>query len=146
MDLLFLILVQKTKFFRLILIFTLKITLIYFLYLLRAKENDMSSAKILHVELRSKSSIQIKSKYHFIPFQEEFWPLRTRITRHRIRRLRITSHKSRLIFWEEVIAIYYLRLKVSSKKILLFSRYSNFCIFCPSFLYFPDSKGHIKVE
>lgn len=145
MNLLFLILVQKTNFFRLILIFTLKITLIYFLYLLRAKEN-MSSAKILHVELRSKSSIQIKSKYHFIPFQEEFWPLRTRITRHRIRRLGITSHKSRLIFWEEVITIYYLRLKVSSKKILLFSRYSNFCIFCPSFLYFLDSKGYIKVE
>ena len=30
---------------------------------------------------------------------------------------------------------------ISSKKLFLFSRYSNFCNFFPSFPHFPDSKG-----
>ena len=34
----------------------------------------------------------------------------------------------------------------SSKKLFLFSRYSNFCNFSSSFPYFPDSKGQMEVE
>ena len=34
----------------------------------------------------------------------------------------------------------------SSKKLFSFSRYSNFCIFSPSFPHFPDSKGQMEVE
>ena len=35
---------------------------------------------------------------------------------------------------------------ISSKKLFLFSRYSNFCLFFPYFPHFPDSKGQMKVE
>ena len=35
---------------------------------------------------------------------------------------------------------------ISSKKLFSFLRYSIFCNFPPSFLYFPDSKGQMKVE
>ena len=35
---------------------------------------------------------------------------------------------------------------VSSKKLILFLRYSNFCNFFPCFPNFPDSKGQMQVE
>ena len=35
---------------------------------------------------------------------------------------------------------------ISSKKLFLFSRYSNFCNFFPSFPHVPDSKGQMEVE
>ena len=35
---------------------------------------------------------------------------------------------------------------ISSKKLVLFLVYSNFCNFFPSFLHFPDSKGQMEVE
>ena len=35
---------------------------------------------------------------------------------------------------------------ISLKKLFLFSRYSNFCIFFPSFPHFSDSKGQMEVE
>ena len=35
---------------------------------------------------------------------------------------------------------------ISSKKLFLLSRYSNFYNFFPSFSHFPDSKGQMEVE
>ena len=35
---------------------------------------------------------------------------------------------------------------IPSKKVFLFSRYSNFCNFFVSFPHFPDSKGHMEIE
>ena len=35
---------------------------------------------------------------------------------------------------------------ISSKKLFSFLRYSNFCIFLPSFPHFPDSKDQMEVE
>ena len=35
---------------------------------------------------------------------------------------------------------------ISSKKFFSFSRYSNFCIFSPSFPHFPDTKEQMEVE
>ena len=35
---------------------------------------------------------------------------------------------------------------ISSKKLFSFSRYSNFCIFFPSFPHYPDSKGQMEAE
>ena len=35
---------------------------------------------------------------------------------------------------------------ISSKKFFLFSRYSKFCNFLPSFPHFPDTKGRMEVE
>ena len=35
---------------------------------------------------------------------------------------------------------------ISSKKLISFTRYSNFCIFSPFFPHFPDSKGQREVE
>ena len=37
-------------------------------------------------------------------------------------------------------------LLISSKKLFLFSRYSNFCNFSPFFPLFPRTKGQMKVE
>ena len=35
---------------------------------------------------------------------------------------------------------------ISSKRLYLFSRYSNFCNFVPSFPHLPDPKGQVDVE
>ena len=35
---------------------------------------------------------------------------------------------------------------ISSKKLFLFSRCSNFCKFIPSYPHFPDTKGQIEAE
>ena len=52
------------------------------------------------------------------------------------------------IFWSNNIGLQKLwkMYFISSKKLLSFSRYSNFCNFFPSFLHFQDSKGQMEVE
>ena len=54
----------------------------------------------------------------------------------------------KFLFLNQVIALQKLRkmLFILSKKLVLFLRYSNFCNFFASFLYFLDSEGEVKVE
>ena len=54
----------------------------------------------------------------------------------------------KFLFFHQMIALQKLWkiFFLSSKKLFLFSRYSNFCNFPPSFPNFPDSKGQMEVE
>ena len=54
----------------------------------------------------------------------------------------------KILFFHQMIGLQKLwkMFFFSSKKLYLFSRYSNFCNFFPSFLQFPDSKGQMEVE
>ena len=53
-----------------------------------------------------------------------------------------------MLFFHQMITLLKLWKKffVSSKKLFLFSRCSNFCDFFPSFPHFPDSKGQMEKE
>ena len=54
----------------------------------------------------------------------------------------------KFLFFQQMIALQKLWkvFFISSKKLLLFLRYSNFYNFFPSFPHFPDSKGQMEVE
>ena len=54
----------------------------------------------------------------------------------------------KFLFFHQMIALDKLwkMFFISSKKLISFSRYSNFCIFFPSFPHFLDSKGQMEVE
>ena len=54
----------------------------------------------------------------------------------------------KFLFFHQIITLQKLwkMFFISSKKLFLFSRYSNFCNFFPSFPHFPDSKGQMEVE
>ena len=54
----------------------------------------------------------------------------------------------KFLFFNQMIALQNLWkvFFISSKKLFWLLRYSNFCIFSPSFPDFPDSKGQIEVE
>ena len=54
----------------------------------------------------------------------------------------------KFLFFHQIITLQKLwkMFFISSKKLFLFSRYSNFCNFFPSFPHFPDSKGQMELE
>ena len=55
---------------------------------------------------------------------------------------------SHFLFFHQIIFLWKLwkMLFISPKKLFLFSRYSKFCNFFPSYPHFPDSKEWMKVE
>ena len=112
----------------------------------RSEDRNNNSSVNVHVLLSIAilkfRKIHRKSPLMLYVVELQYWPVKKTPSLVFAKSLKLTSAVFFLFFHQKLWKI----LFISSKKLFLFSRYSNVCNLFPSFPHFPDSKGCMKLE